>query len=902
MESKYQAPDWIALYWGKARAASDDGPRWHPLAYHMLDVAAVAAELLKSRPISRARLQRIFKSDDATLISFFTFLAAIHDTGKFARAFQCKVPEYWAEAQASPRPDFNEANHHDADGWSFWRGTTSKSLRGAVWHGDDEPLDRLLVASIAHHGRPIDRCGIDHARLQREYGQGLPCAHACVSAFADLMSCDPIDASCVENEEIARLSHWVAGFVTVADWVGSNQKWFSYRAPDLSISDYWHHAQSQAKVAIAEAGLAPAPASPPQSFQALTGRDPPTPLQDWAQQVILPDGPTLFILEDVTGAGKTEAAQMLAHRLMADGRASGAFWAMPTQATANAMYDRQARALFKLFAANAKPSIALAHGQAARNPRFQGSIFSTDTDEQSYGSDDADVTASAACAAFIAEDRRLCLLADIGAGTIDQAVLGVLPSKFNTVRLFGLADKVLIVDEAHAYDAYVATELKRLLTFQAGLGGCAIVLSATLSLKDRAEILGAWRAASGVHVHHAASMDCVQYPIASIAGPSALSFTPIAADPRRKRSLPIDLVHSADEILARLKATLDRGGAAAWVRNTVDDVLAAAALAQAAGLDPIVFHARFAQADRQIIEKRVLALFGPESTLQERAGQLVIASQVIEQSLDLDFDQLASDLAPIDLIIQRAGRMRRHARTDRPRDAGDTLLVLSPDPEKDLDANWLKRLLPGTAAVYPHAGVMWRTARELAARRKLVTPDDMRAYVEAVYAGTECPAELEMAASRAIGETFGQQARGHYAVLKLEDGYDRRGLHWDDERKVQTRDADPTTTIRLARVSETGALVPWALGHGPEWKNWALSEVRVAAFRVPHDARTPDSHRALADQARAKWGRFEKDIPVCVLSKAGKDLWKGQLEAKLQQKIEVAYSYNLGIEWLTASQ
>lgn len=754
---------WITGYWGKSRAMQS-GPQWHPLAYHMLDVAAVAVALLEARPVARKRLRRVFKSDeDATLIAFFCFLAAIHDTGKFARAFQSKVPEYWAEATASPRPSFNEANNHDADGWSFWRDRASNGLRDAIWRGERDPLDRLLVASIAHHGRPLDRSGRDRTVLQREFGNGLADAQACIATFSDLISPVPISASHVDDAEIARLSHWVAGFVTVADWVGSNQIWFGYREPNMSITDYWAYAQCQAKIALSATGLAPAPASPRKSFPELTGRDHPTPLQDWAQTVDLPEGPTLFILEDITGAGKTEAAQMLAHRLMAEGRASGAFWAMPTQATANAMYDRQSDALLALFAADAKPSIALAHGQAKLNPRFENSIMPAGANETPFGADDADVPASAACAAFIAGDRRLCLLADVGAGTIDQAVLGVLPSKFNTVRLFGLADKVLIIDEAHAYDAYVGTELKRLLAFQAGLGGSAIVLSATLSLKDRAEIIREWREATGARVELSSSNACTKYPLASLAAPDVLAAAPIAADPRRVRTLPVDLVESVDEVLSRLTETLNAGGAAAWVRNTVDDVLDAAALAQAAGIEPIVFHARFAQADRQAIEKRVLDLFGPESKAADRAGKLVIASQVIEQSLDLDFDQLASDLAPIDLIIQRAGRMRRHPRTDRPPGAGDALLVLSPDPNKDVDAKWLKRLLPGSAAVYSHAGVMWRTARELAARRKLVTPDDVREFVEAVYAGTECPPDLEMAASRAEGEAFGQQARGHYA-------------------------------------------------------------------------------------------------------------------------------------------
>lgn len=139
-------------------------------------------------------------------------------------------------------------------------------------------------------------------------------------------------------------------------------------------------------------------------------------------------------------------------------------------------------------------------------------------------------------------------------------------------------------------------------------------------------------------------------------------------------------------------------------------------------------------------------------------------------------------------------------------------------------------------------------------------------------------------------------------MLNLDDGYDRVGLHWDDERKVQTRDADPQTTIRLARIAENGALVPWARGHGPEWKNWALSEIRVATRRVPYDAQPPDVHRPMVDRARGKWGKFEKDIPVIVLSQTAEEMWTGQLQSARPQKIEITYSYTRGLEWLTTER
>ena len=174
---------------------------------------------------------------------------------------------------------------------------------------------------------------------------------------------------------------------------------------------------------------------------------------------------------------------MLAHRLMAAGKADGLFFALPTQATANAMYERLEKAYGALFESEAKPSLILAHGARDLSAKFTASIldgFSAFGEIYGDTADDSDMTASAHCGAWIADDRRLAFLADVGAGTIDQVLLAVLPSRHQSLRLAGLMRRVLILDEIHAYDAYMQKEIETLLTFHRALRGSAILLSATL--------------------------------------------------------------------------------------------------------------------------------------------------------------------------------------------------------------------------------------------------------------------------------------------------------------------------------------------------------------------------------------------------------------------------------------
>jgi CRISPR-associated endonuclease/helicase Cas3 len=898
---------WIHNYWGKARPDETEAAsaiRSHPLAWHMLDVAAVAKAILQARPNLTCRLCNALNLDQDKLVPFMTWLAAIHDLGKFARAFQSKVPEFWHEQDnARAGIDFAAGTHHDADGQSLMGVfCAERKYHEQIWQGiHPTSFQKLTAATFSHHGEPASASTLGAADPKSTFGPGFNDASECLAALTSLLLPAPITAESPRVSAINLITPLIAGLVTSADWLGSSQRWFPYEAPHDDVESYWLNARVKAAKAVNEAGYRNATISKKSSFSEITGRtSEPTPLQTWALDTQILDGPALFLLEDVTGAGKTEAAHILVHRLISAGKASGAYWAMPTMATANAMYKRQSAMLKNLFdPAGPRPSLALAHGQVALHQGFRASRIDFGRDEQPLGRDVADVTASAACAAFLADDKRLSLLADVGAGTIDQAVLAVLPSRFNTVRLLGLAEKVLVIDEAHAYDPFVDAELKRLLEFHAALGGSAIVLSATLTNKQRASLVASWqsvlaRPQDGPRDENVDKNE-TRYPLATMAYRNVVAIDAIQPASWSSRKIQVSLIDNADAILAGLKATLDAGGCAAWVRNTVDDVLEAASLARELGIDPIIFHARFAQTDRQHIEARVMDMFGPDSNRETREGNLVLATQVIEQSLDLDFDQLASDLAPIDLILQRAGRMRRHAERVRPSGMGNSMLVLSPRPIYDAKSNWVRNLLPGSAAVYRDHGILWRTARALENRGFIVTPQEVRSLVESVHAGVDCPDELLPSVDRTEGEGKGKAALAQNQLLELGDGYSP-GANWESELKISTRLTTPQTVIRLARRNKDGVIIPWAKAPmDAKWQEWPLSEVQAGPRIVPLDAQSPASIASELNPICAKWGRFERQIPVCVLEPSGDGGWVGILHSEAKGIVRLAYDANSGL-------
>jgi CRISPR-associated endonuclease/helicase Cas3 len=279
------------------------------------------------------------------------------------------------------------------------------------------------------------------------------------------------------------------------------------------------------------------------------------------------------------------------------------------------------------------------------------------------------------------------------------------------------------------------------------------------------------------------------------------------------------------------------------VRNTVDEAIAAFVGLVDAGLDATLFHARFAMGDRLDIEADVLERFGRDRAARFPNGAVLVATQVVEQSLDLDFDLVVTDLAPIDLLIQRAGRLWRHM-DKRPTNArpidGPRLLVVSPAPIDDAPANWISRALPGTSAVYRDPTILWASAKALMEAGAIITsecaagsapePGSMRWLIEAVYGHSPwaLPPALVAAVLKAEGERNAARAQAGHSVLSVWEGYGGENQPWDDDSRVRTRLGDDTLTLRLG-VVESDEIVPFYQRSPMDEpaRAWALSEVTV---------------------------------------------------------------------------
>ncbi len=900
-------------YWGKA---AKDGT-YHLLPYHCLDVAAVGRVLLESHKLVCIRFSEAMHISENALIELFCFFMSIHDIGKFAEVFQNKRPDI-KEELCGEKSERHSSQRHDRLGYIAWTHLYENFVQDELfgfsredqssWELKDS-FNQLACCFTGHHGYPASKSDGHRSLSAKSYYSNTD-FDAVFKFTKDQWLLHVTDGltiiqSLADVDTITKASWWIAGLTVVCDWIGSDQSIFAFHKTPMDLEDYYQNkAIPHAQKALKKCGLLPSRTSGPMSLSELSDENiKPTPLQTLCETHTDFNTPQLWILEDITGAGKTEAAMLLVNRLMAFGQGNGFFIGLPTMATADGMYARMANYYQRLFKPDQHPSLVLAHGSRHLSEAFKQSIIPIKSSLNTYGKNEP--TGSAECVAWLADNRKKALLADAGVGTIDQALLCILPSRHQGLRLFGLGTNILLVDEVHAYDSYMHSLLKALLTFHAHFGGSAVLLSATLPKNMRKDLIAAYQ--EGLNAGPQTIEFDTSYPLVSMVTSKGVHQLPVEASRRSIRDIPVHLVHYESEVIELLEAAYNSGQCACWIRNTVFDARQAyEQLLQKDGITPsdiILFHARYTLADRMRIEEQVTRTFGKKSTGDKRANKILIATQVVEQSLDLDFDEMISDLAPIDLIIQRAGRLHRHIRDAAGNPVDDHNLndlrskplfhVLSPEPVDTPPANWYEALFPKAAPVYPHVGRLWLTSRILKRKGEIRMPAQLRELIEGVYAESAEPiAQALLEASlKAEGDANANAGLGQYNSLSFENGYNMNSGDWSEEIDVPTRLGENTQTVYLAKLKDE-VLVSFEKGSFP----WDLSSIKVAERKLKNlSPMIEEKFYSQLEVLRQSEKRITKYAIVMPMIDDGKGAWMSQGMDSREQTVGIHYESSVGL-------
>jgi len=821
-------------YWGKTDKL-DEGDIFHLLPYHSLDVAAVGWELFDENSHWCKDLAEFLSVTPAQLRNVITFTLALHDLGKFSGAFQSlqKFEHHHCETLKTTL-DYDGINgRHDRLGHYFWHCFEQLDDFQTVLNNNNvevlqkkfaRTLKIIMGVSLGHHGKPAN-IGSNEILALRKYchSQNVLDAWDFISDIAILFSPSWPEHWFTDKQlqqNLKQISWHIAGIAVIADWIGSNSQFFTYRSDLMPLADYWTLAKKQAKKAIASTDLFKS--FMPRPFNSIKDQFgfEPTPLQQWSESVGLGQGPQLFILEDVTGSGKTEAALALTHRLMVNGQAGGFYFGLPSMATSNAMYERIAEHYRSMFQGQQRPpSLVLAHSAREMNDGFRQSVMTENTDSD-YSKGDA--STSAACNQWLSDSRKKALLAPVGVGTLDQALLAVLPQKHQALRMVGLHRKVLIFDEVHAADEFMLVLLNDLMALHVRQGGSVILLTATLSNVQRQALVNTWQQALQVEE---SPLNDQSFPLATQVNIHGAAATPLISRKEVSREVGVSFVHSFDDCVTKVLDEAKAGRSVVWVRNSVDDARAAYKAISEHVDDPnrcLLFHSRFVLADRKQIENRVLQHLGKRSTSKEREGFIVICTQVFQESLDVDVDVMISDICPIDDLIQRAGRLHRHTRNQQGAveqgiqdvRAKPAVIVYAPEWSDVPTVNWLNKDFPNTEAVYRSPAKLWLGMRILKQFGAIRMPEQARDLIEAVYgndANNHIPDPLFEADAIAKSEGRLKHTKATQQTINWGQGYNTGSAkQWlDDEVEISTRYSEyETVEVVVLRRDESQQLVP----------------------------------------------------------------------------------------------
>jgi CRISPR-associated endonuclease/helicase Cas3 len=762
--------------WGKQHeyatpGATADGADSHPLLFHMLDVAAVTELLWEETvgPLARRRIAAALglDRDEDGARRLVGFLAALHDLGKASPGFVRTVPHLAARAEAAGlvmSGGLAGASHE-----RIGAGLTLGVLTGAPFGWSAQVATEVASAVSLDGGRSIPRSGVLDPGLTGLWPTAVRCLLAELTAALE----PPVGApGRVLPPEVGVV---LAGLVKVADWIGSQPQAFPYTRPEGFVprAAYWEVARERARAMVDRIRLRPWRAPDVASNAvALFGVEEARPVQQAAAEraaALFADGPGLLIVEDVMGSGKTEAGWLFAHAARRAG-ARGFYMALPTRATSNQSFTRMAD-WFADVCAGERP--ILLHGYWRQHTTPPG---------QADGAPDP---AAVMAGARSEMDRRTQpsmwfrgryrgLLAAVGVGTVDQILAAGLAVKYGPVRLFGLHERVLIIDEVHAYDTYMTGLLTGLLRWAAALGCPVVILSATLPVATRRRLVAAYR--EGLDPDFAVEdLDALSdadlaglvpevgaagYPRTTVVdrdGAVDERAHAISLDPRTVDVVWSPLVFDAAGA-AGFAAQVDaltagaRWGRLGVICNSVPHAQAVAAALRtrfvteiAAGRVVVdLLHARFLIDDRARIEQRIQAAHD-KTRLADRHETLhiTVGTQVLEQSLDVDFDLLVTEFAPTDLLLQRIGRLWRWWRAnptkpqpDRPAWAGVRGQVWIADPYRP--DTGLPDFRTSTAIYARQApATLWASWLAWHRRSTVHLPDDLDPLVQNVY--TEHP-------------------------------------------------------------------------------------------------------------------------------------------------------------------
>lgn len=742
-------------FWAKT---TQDNKPGKSVEAHMRDVQSVANIMLDGKEGLLVK----YGLKKESIAAF----AGLHDIGKVSPGFQSKCGEWLRQSGLERIARNNAWDTYEVDHAKITQYTMKNILQKNNMTTESAEFWSALLG--AHHGW-LNRLG------------------------ATPKGCKPDDEWENKREKIAGdfigttispdfaidntwpLAWWLAGLVSVADWVGSNEEYFSPEKVDTTLKE----STETANTAFKAIGF--------DRIDLLTGLSLGDIFKDEEDRAFLPNDlqikagenirrPGLYVIEAPMGMGKTEAAFWVAYNLMCEKKASGVYFALPTQATSNRIYLRMQKFCERISKTTVEAKLIHANSWLLDNirvPRLRADVAL----EKETVQEAKDWFAS----------KKRALLAPFGVGTIDQALMSIIAVKHFFVRQFALAGKVIILDEVHSYDLYTGTLIRTLCDRLLPLGCTILILSATLSRQIKKRFIDV----AGVD-------DNSRCPL--ITGKAASDEdkpVSVLIEKPEEKSVRLSFKNEIDALLCAI-AKAKYGASILWVCNTVNraqEMYESAVVNTNNTIEIGLIHAQFPLFRRQELEDYWMEKLGKEG--KGRCGCILFSTQVVEQSVDLDADFMVSELAPTDMLLQRMGRLWRHKRKKRPCEQPEFCIVSENHlfaEFKKAKADKIKKMFGAKAKVYA-SYVLLRSFELWKDKISVNLPDDIRDLIEETYKERSGePKGWQELFKDIKGKDFAKKSLAEFETNVWNI------LLSDEEGLAKTRiNDDPTTQVILAK-------------------------------------------------------------------------------------------------------
>ncbi len=789
---------------------------WLPLYTHLYDTATAIEFIwdkwvrvsVRNDIIEHVRLSGETDSRTDEFLKTLKLVALLHDIGKATPEFQIKaVKRFPGSRLCSVGQRLIDTGYMADDAESFKRSHAEIPHAKAGCYLLKEMKFNKSIQSIvgAHHGLPtipdsnarpkmnesVYYYDDQHREIWKNSREELVCWALELSGYKDIDSIPYLDG-------VAQM--WVTGILIMADWIASNEDYFPlipmnqtecnnyeerFSAHTEKLLDFLNHGwnyngvsqTTESKTFEKRFGFAP--------------NDMQKTVNGVANKI---SSPGIIVIEAPMGQGKTEAALSACDILARRFNKSGIFFALPSQATSDGMFVRIENFIRSYDGTSA--SLKLMHGKAEFNKDYTDLRKSQNVDID--GSDDSGLGTIEVNEWF--EGRKKSLLADFVVGTVDQLLMASLIQKHVMLRHVGLANKVVVVDEVHAYDAFMNQYLERTLSWLGAYEVPVVLLSATLPFERKNRLVSAYmNNAEAIQPDYAAALPRITYTdkqsIETINFPKS----------EQQNTVKLSYVSETD-IVETVNKKMANGGCVGIILNTVSRAQQLYRLLRASDIsaDMLLIHSEFLPSDRIRIESQIRELLGKPSDKRTRRPErcIVVGTQVLEQSLDIDFDLLITDMSPVDLLLQRIGRLHRHNRVRPSGLDNPECYIISRGDEKDTsELIYGRYLLKRTKEVLNYKD------------NTILIPEDMPDLIEDVYDRADAKSEFNAEREEWLKEINNSSDKPKSFLIKapesatennkierkLSDIIDSRIITDDKEGEARVRDTDGSVEVTLIK-------------------------------------------------------------------------------------------------------